>query len=109
MTTLTPSMIQKYLKADLFEEIFGKMNMTPEEKARFLEAFGAVLQQRITYRLMQELSTEAQSKLSEILEKTPNDDVAIAQLLGAAVPNLPKIAEEEVAQYKKDLISRAKA
>lgn len=104
---LTKPIIDKYLKANLFEEL-GVLNMTPEERASFVDAFGNVLQMRLTYRLMRELPEEAKGKLDEVLTKNPNDDVAIVQVLNAALPNFQQIAEEEVAQYKKELVQRMK-
>jgi len=106
--TMTSATIQKYLTADLFKEL-GVDNLTDEERMHFLEGLGNVLQSRLTFRLMQELSGPAKEKFDELLAKNPNDDIAIAQFLNGALPNFQQIMEEEVAQYKKELIDRMKA
>lgn len=108
MTTMTTSVIQKYLTADLFKEL-GVDNLSEEERIHFLEGLGNVLQSRLTFRLMRELSEPAKEKFEELLQKNPNDDIAIAQFLSGALPNFQQIAEEEVAQYKKELIDRMKS
>ncbi len=105
---MTSPMVQKYLSTDLFKEL-GIDNLSDEERMHFLEGLGNVLQSRLTFRLMRELSEPAKEEFNKLLEKNPNDDVAIAQFLSGALPNFQQIAEEEVAQYKKELIDRMKA
>lgn len=107
-TTIPKSTVQKYLKADIFKEI-GLERVTPEERMHFLESFGNVLQKRMTFRIMQELPPRAQEELDALAEKNPNDDMAIAKFLSAALPNFQQIMEEEVAHYKKELIQRMNA
>lgn len=100
--------VKKYLKADLFSEL-GLAALTTEEQATFLEKFGEVLQQRLTFRLMQELSDGQKDQLETLLANHPDDSVALGLFLTNEVPNLEQIAEEEVAKYKKELIDRMKA
>ena len=100
--------IDKYLKANLFEEI-GLANLTPEERVSFLEGFGNVLQLRLTYRLMREFSDEQKNRLDELLDEKQDNAVALAQFLTRELPNFEGIANEEVAKYKKELMDRFKA
>lgn len=100
--------IQKYLKADLFEEL-GLANLTPEERISFLEGFGNVLQLRLTYRLMQEFSDEQKNHLDELLDEKQDNTAALAKFLTRELPNFQELADEEVAKYKKELIDRFKA
>lgn len=99
--------LDKYLKADLFAEL-GIENLSFEEQATFLEKIGEVLQARISLRLMKELSEDQKDQLETLLTNHPDDAVALGVFLKNEVPNLEQIIEEEVAQYKKDLIERAK-
>lgn len=100
--------IDKYLKMDLFDEL-GLKTLSPEERVSFLEAFGNVLQQRLTFRVMEELSDEQKDKLDALLTSKPDDDLALGQFLVSEVPNFQQLAEEEVAHYKKELVQRMKA
>lgn len=100
--------VDKYLKADLFEEI-GLKTLTPEERVSFLEGFGNVLQYRLTFRLMEELSAEQKTELDGVLANNSSDPKTIVTYLSTALPDFGKIAEEEVAKYKKELIDRFKA
>lgn len=105
MTTKLP--VDKYLKMDLFEEL-GIKTLLPEERVSFLESFGNVLQQRLTFRVMQELSDPQKDKLETLLSVQPDNDVALGQFLATEIPNFQSIAAEEVANYKKELVDRMK-
>lgn len=100
--------VDKYLKADLFEEI-GLKTLTPEERVSFLEGFGNVLQYRLTFRLMEEMTEEQKKELDGVLADNSSDPATIVKHLNTALPDFGKIAEEEVAKYKKELIERFKA
>lgn len=106
MTTKLP--VDKYLKMDLFNEL-GLKTLSPEERVSFLESFGNVLQQRLTFRVMEELSDEQKDKLDTLLSGEPDNDVALGQFLATEIPNFQSIASEEVAHYKKELVERMKA
>jgi|SRR3989344_6982146 len=100
--------IDKYLKMDLFEEL-GMKTLAPEDRVAFLESFTSVMQQRITFRLMQELSDAKKDRLEAILANEQNSDAALGQFLTLEVPNFQNMAEEEIAGYKKELLARMKA
>lgn len=100
--------VDKYLKTDLFEEL-GIKTLSPEERVSFLETFGNVLQQRLTFRVMEELSDAQKDKLETLLATQPDNDVLLGQFLATEIPNFQSVAEEEVASYKKELIDRMKA
>jgi len=100
--------IEKYLKADLFSEV-GLDKLTAEERISFLESFGSVINQRLVYRLMTELSDEKKDKLGVLLEQKSDEDAALGNFLREEVPDFSKMADEEVARYKKELIERFKA
>mgnify|MGYP001587116299 FL=1 len=102
---MNSALINKYLKADLFEEL-GMTNLTPEERVSFLERFGEALQYRLTFRMMKELSEENKGKLNDVLAR--NDSAEIVNFLSQALPNFSDIANEEVAGYKKELVERFK-
>lgn len=100
--------VDKYLKMDLLEEL-GMKTLSPEDRASFLESFTNVLQQRITYRLMQDLSEAKKDRLEAILAQGGNNDAALGKFLTLEVPNFQAMAEEEIAGYKKELLARMKA
>lgn len=106
MTTKLP--VDKYLKMDLFDEL-GLKTLSPEERVSFLESFGNVLQQRLTFRVMEELSDEQKDKLDTLLSSQPDNDAALGQFLATEIPNFQSIASEEAAHYKKELVERMKA
>lgn len=100
--------VQKYLSANLFEEI-GLLNLAPEERAQFLDKFGEVLQYKLTYRIMRELSPDQKDRLEAILAQEPLDTSAVSNFFASEMPNFETIAAEEVADYKRELIERFKA
>lgn len=100
--------VAKYLKANLFDEL-GLTTLAAEERASFLEGFGNVLQYRLTFRLMDELSEDQKEKLDETLGKDPQNGTAVVEFLNSELPKFEKIVEEEIAKYKKELIDRFKA
>lgn len=99
MTTAT---IQKYLLLNLFDKL-GLDAMTPDERKAFVESFGNVIQSRVMLRLMKELSDEQKDKLDKILSDNPEGSPALADFLKTDVPQFPRMVEEEVAGYKKQL------
>ena len=107
MTTPSQPTIQKYLKADLFEEL-SLDAMTPEERISFLEAFGNIVWQRVVLRAAKEFSDDEKENLEKILSTTPPDPQATGDFL-KSLPQFEQIVEEEVAHYKKELIDRFKA
>ena len=100
--------IDKYLKANLFEEV-GLMTLSPEERVSFLEGFGNVIQYRLTFRLMDELSEAQKDEFDATLAKDPQNPTAVVQFLNDKLPNFQQVVEEEIAKYKKELIDRFKA
>ncbi len=98
--------INRYLKANLFEEL-GIKTLTPEEQISFLDGFGSVIQYRITFRVMEELSGEQKDQLDKLLSNDNPD--AVFSFLVQELPTFQNIVEEEVAKYKKELIDRMKA
>ena len=107
-TNQTPADIQKYLNANLLEEL-GMDALSPEEAVAFFETFGSIVWQRIVLRLNDELSDEQKEKLDGLLAKQPQDPQEIAQFLMDEVPNFKQMVDEEVSNYKKELIERMQA
>ncbi len=100
--------VQKYLTADLFEELELK-GVTPEQRVAFLESFGNVIQQRLYTRIMRVLDDQQKDQLDALLTAHPDDAEAVGAFLNAEIPEFYKIVEEEVAAYKKSLIDRMNA
>ncbi len=100
--------VAKYLKANLFDEL-GLTTLAADERASFLEGFGNVLQYRLTFRLMDELSEEQKEKLDGVLGQDPQNGTAVTEFLNTELPKFENIVEEEIAKYKKELIDRFKA
>lgn len=101
--------VAKYLKANLFDEL-GLTTLAADERASFLEGFGNVLQYRLTFRLMDELSEEQKKRLDEVLGKEPQPSgTAVVEFLAKELPKFETVVEEEIAKYKKELIDRFKA
>lgn len=100
--------VEKYLKADLFEEL--KMEaLSPEERAAFLERIGEIIHQRVMLRLMQELNDDQKNRLESLLSQQPGDDAALGQFLKSEVPSIQQIVDEETAGYKKELVDKFNA
>ena len=100
--------IQKYLQANLFEEL-GFQNITQEQRMKFLESFLDVIQKRIMIRLLSEMSDRDKDELDTLTTNHPDDEAALGTFLQHAVPNFQAITEEEIAAYKKQLLDRMKA
>ncbi len=100
--------IDKYLKADLFAEI-GLNTATPEQRVQFLESFNNVVQKRITMHLMRELDENQKDQLETAVSKNENNPQAMMDYMMASIPNFNRIMEEEIAQFKKELIDRFKS
>lgn len=108
MDILSNVEIEKYLKADLFEEL--KMEaLSPEERVAFLERIGEIVQQRVMLRLMQELSEDQKNRLESLLSQQPGDNASLGQFLKSEVPNIQQMVDEETAGYKKELIDKFNA
>lgn len=105
--TMTQVQINQYLGVDLFKEL-GMEDVTGEERLIFLEKIGAVMQERLLLRFMKELTEEQKKRLDVILDDSSKDFTAISQFLAREVPNFQRMAEEEIAAYKKELIGRYK-
>ena len=100
--------VQKYLATNLFDEL-GLVNVTQDQRVKFLESFFDVVQKRVMMRLLSEMSEADKDELETLTANHPGDDLATAAFLERAVPNFQQIAEEEIASYKKQLIDRMKA
>lgn len=108
MDTISSAEVEKYLKADLFEEL--KMEaLSPEERAAFLERIGEIIHQRVMLRLMQKLNDDQKNRLESLLSQQPGDDAALGQFLKSEVPNIQQIVDEETAGYKKELVDKFNA
>jgi len=108
MTTPIPADIQKYLDANLLEEL-GMDAMTPEETVAFFDAFGNIVWQRIVLRLTEELNDEQKDKLDALLSKNPQNPQELGEFFLNEVPGFEDMANEEVASYKKELMDRMSA
>lgn len=97
--------IQKYLNADLLQEL-GMDAMSPEEAVAFFDAFGSIVWQRIVLRLNDMLNEEQQDKLDALLANEPENAQAVGTFLTTEVPGFEQMVDEEVAGYKKDLMER---
>lgn len=104
---ITQSQVRGYFQMDLFKEL-GMDDISTEEREMFLEKIGEVIQQRLLIRFMDELTEDQKASMESILANPGNDFTDIAQFLAFEVPNFQKITEEEVANYKKELIDRYK-
>ena len=105
---MTPETLQKYLNADLIQEV-GLENMTPEEAVTFFDAFGNIVWQRIVLRLNDALTDEQKDRLDILMEKDPDNAQAVGAFFMAEVPAFTALVDEEVAGYKKEIIERMKA
>lgn len=100
--------LQKYLDADLFEEL-GMARLAPERRIEFLEAFGGVIQQKLTIRLMKELSEEQKERFDRLLDTHKDDGEALNGFLQKELPRFGDLVKEEVAGYKQELVERMRA
>lgn len=101
---VSPAILNKYLKADLFK-VLNMEALAPEERVSLLESVGEVVNKRIIIRLMQKLSNEQKERLDLILAGQPKDDSALGSFFKSEMPNFQQIINEETAVYKKELIS----
>lgn len=102
------AIIEKYLGADLFAEL-GMEDISPEERMVFIEKISDVIQQRLLLRLMGEMTDDQKTRLEALLADPNKDFSSVAQFLALEIPNFQQITEEEVANYKKELIEKYKA
>lgn len=100
--------ISKYLNADLFDEL-GLAVLSLEERVRFLEEMGGIIQQRVMIRVFDELSDEQKDELEAIIQANPDDPNKVVAYVLAALPNYEALALEEIALYKKELVERFQA
>ena len=99
--------VKQYLNANIFEEL-KITTLSPEEQMNFLDAFGNVIQMRLTKRLMETLNEEQKDRLETILTSNPENGQAFGEFLLSEVPQFKDIAEEEIADYKRELVERVK-
>ncbi len=100
-------LIESILKLDLFKEL-GREDVEPEVKESVLDDAAYIVTRGLWIRIMESLSEEKQTELSEMLEKNPDDADPIIQFLKREVPNYEDLAKEEVANYKSLLLARVK-
>ncbi|MEK7596320.1 MAG: hypothetical protein AAB564_02115 [Patescibacteria group bacterium] len=100
---VSPTVLNKYLKADLFKEL-GMEILNSEEKASYIEAIGDVVNRRLIIRLMKEMDDGQKERLDKVLTEHPNNNLMLGQFLKLEMPNLQSIINEETAAYKKELI-----
>ncbi|MDP3772468.1 MAG: DUF5663 domain-containing protein [bacterium] len=100
--------LQQYLNADLFEEL-GMARLSQEQRVEFLEAFGGVIQQRLTIRLMKELSDEQKEQFDRLLDTHKDDAEALNSFLQKELPHFGHAMKEEIAGYKHELMERMRA
>jgi chaperone required for assembly of F1-ATPase len=108
MDTSTVIDVKKYLQTDLFDEL-GMDMLTAEERVKFLDEMGTVLQRRAMIRVWDELTEEQKDEMDRIAkasEKAPN---AVLQYVAGVLPNLENLIQEEIAGYKKELMELFKA
>lgn len=100
--------ISRYLNADLFDEL-GLDALSPEERVRFLEEMGGIVQQRVMIRVFDELSDEQKDELEAIIQTNPDNPQKVVEYVLVALPDYEALALEEMALYKKELVERFQA
>jgi hypothetical protein len=85
---------------DLFEKL-GLAGLSPEQKEKYLQEWTDMVQQKVTLRVMNELSEEDQKKLEKLSGK------AFEEFLQKNIPNFNAIMVEETVRFREDLIADA--
>lgn len=85
----------------LFTELHLQ-NLPADKKEEMLNTMIDTVMDRIFLRIEPALSPEVKQKLDE-LESQPDADAQIAQLLTSSVPNVDRVAQEEINRYREDL------
>ncbi len=83
--------------------------LSREQRVEFLEAFGGVIQQRLTIRLINELSDEQKERFDRLLDTHKDDAEALNNFLQKELPHYSDVVKEEIADYKQELMERLQA
>lgn len=89
----------------LEENIISKLgldDLPSDKKADLLMRMADIVQKRIALRVLRLLP---ESALDEYLKIADNDEIGAHTFLSKAVPSYPAILEEEIANFKKEIIS----
>lgn len=98
--------IENILSTDLFKEL-GLEDVDPEIKQSILDDAAYVTTRGTWIRIMESLSEEKQTELSEILKNDPENTELITKFIKTEVPNYEELVKEEIANYKSILLAKA--
>lgn len=93
------------LRMNIIEEL-GLGALPEDEKDKMLRAMSETLGQRITLRAIEALSEADAQALTDLIDKDPD---SAGQFLVERVPNFAEIVQDEVAEFKREMIERAGA
>mgnify|MGYP003394482693 CR=1 FL=1 len=102
------TLIEKHLNQDLLQEL-GIDALTPEEATAFFSSFGNIIWQRIILRLEDELTDDQKQKLESVLATESDNTEAITSFFTNEVEGFEDMVNEEVAEYKKELLDQMQA
>lgn len=97
---------QDFLRQDLIMEL-GLGSLSDEKKEELVLRIGGLVQQNIILRLMSEMPENDKDELEKKISE--GDGEKTLEFLQSKVPNLNKIAEEEIARFKQEAVARMQA
>ncbi len=97
--------IEKFLGMNLFKEL-GLEDIEPEIKQSILDDAAYVTTRGVWIRIMESLSDDKQTELSEMLKNDPENTEAISSFIKKEIPNYEDLVKEEVATYKSLLLAK---
>ena len=99
--------IEKILSLNLFKEL-GLEDVEPEVKQSILDDASYIITRGVWIKIMESLSDEKQTELSEMLKNDPENAEAVSTFIKKEIPNYQDLAKEEVANYKSLLLAKVK-
>lgn len=96
--------VEEILKVDLFKEL-GIEDMPADQKIALAEQMFDVLLKSIMVGVLENLTPEKRDELSNLFDSAGENPQAVTDFLEREVPDYEDIAKEEIAKYKKFLVS----
>ncbi|HEY4525633.1 MAG TPA: DUF5663 domain-containing protein [Candidatus Paceibacterota bacterium] len=80
-----------------------QMDKLPEEQqAAILLQMGREIYERVTLRVLRDMSEADQEEFGKILEAKPDDEEALLNFMRGKIPDLEEIIKEEVEGFQKE-------
>lgn len=98
--------LQDFLQKDLIAEL-GLGSLPDDKKEELVLRIGELIQQNVVLRIISEMSESDKDEFEKVLSQDNGEKTL--EFLQGKFPNLNQVAEEEIAKFKQEAITRMQA